>query len=64
MYLTVILKEVKYEDDQKTEGRIMYKQILNAKLKTGKRSKKSELPRSPLGRRRSASKKKSTCKSK
>jgi hypothetical protein len=63
--LTVILKEVIYEEDQKTDGRIMYKQILNTKLKTGKRSQKTELPRrSPLRRRRSASKKKSACKSK
>jgi hypothetical protein len=47
--LRVILKEVKYEDDQKTDGRILYKQILNAKLKTGKLSQKTELPRrSPL----------------
>jgi len=52
-----------YEDDQKIDGRIMYKQILNVKLKTGKGSQITELPRSSL-RRRSASKKKSTCKSK
>jgi len=46
---------------KKTDGRIMYKDILNAKLKTGKRSKKTELPkRHPLRRRRSASMKRST----
>jgi hypothetical protein len=53
-------KEIKYEDDQKTDDRIMYKQILTAKLKTGKGSQITGLPRSPLKRRRSASKKKCT----
>jgi len=38
IYLTVILIEVDEEDDQKTDGGILYKQILiNAKLQTGKR---------------------------
>ena len=43
-------------DDQKTDGATIYKQILiHAKIKNGKRGKKTELTgRSPLRRRRSA----------
>jgi hypothetical protein len=36
-YSTIILREVDYEDDQKIDGGIVYKQILiNAKLQIGK----------------------------
>jgi len=37
-YLTIILREVDYEEDQNRDGGIMQKQIVvNAKLQTGKR---------------------------
>jgi len=53
MYLTVILREVDYGDDQKTDGGIVYKQKLNEKLQIGERVKKTELTgRSPLRRER------------
>jgi hypothetical protein len=40
-YLTIILREVDYEDDQKTYGVIVYQQTLvNAKLQIGKRGQK------------------------
>ena len=39
-YLQIIPKEVEEEDDQKTDGENLYKQILvGTKLKTGKRGK-------------------------
>jgi hypothetical protein len=39
--LTIILREVDYEDDQKTYGGIVYQQTLvNAKLQIGKRGQK------------------------
>ena len=55
-YLTMILMEVDYVDDQKTDGGIMLKQVFtNAKLQIGKRGKKIELTgRSPLKRQGSA----------
>ena len=41
-YLTIIIREVDKEDDQKTDGGTVYKQILiHAKLKTGKRGQKN-----------------------
>jgi len=54
-YLTKILWDVVQEDDQKTDGVFVYKQILiNAKLQIGNRDKKTELTeRSPLTKRRS-----------
>jgi len=47
---TSILREVNYEDDQKTEGGIVCTQILiNAKLQIGKMGPKTELTgRSPF----------------
>jgi hypothetical protein len=53
---TIILREVNYEDDQITDGGIVYKQILiNAKLQIVKRGQKTELAgSSPFRRRRSA----------
>jgi hypothetical protein len=40
-YSTINLREVDYKDDQKTDGGIVYKQILiNAKLQIGKRGQK------------------------
>ena len=40
-YLTIILREFDYEDDQNIDGGTAYKQILvNAKLQSGKRGKK------------------------
>jgi hypothetical protein len=43
-YLTIILNEVDEEDDQKTDGGTVYKQIIiNAKLQIRKRGKKSRV---------------------
>ena len=40
-YSTINLREVDFEDDQKTDGGNVYKQILiNAKLQIGKRGQK------------------------
>jgi hypothetical protein len=55
-HLIIIPGEVDEEEDQKRDDGNMYKQtVIDAKLKTGKRSQKTELTgRSPLRRRRSA----------
>jgi hypothetical protein len=55
-YLIIIPKEVDQEEDQETDGGIVYKQILRSvKLTTGKKDKKIELTgKGPLRRRRSA----------
>jgi hypothetical protein len=54
-YLIIIPREVDSEDDQKTDGGIVYKQILiDAKLQTGKRGQKQLTGLSPLRRQRSA----------
>ena len=43
-YLTIILRKVDQDDDQKTDGGTVYKQMsINAKLQIGKRSQKTEL---------------------
>jgi hypothetical protein len=54
--ITITLKEANYEDDQKTDGGTVYKQILiDAKLQNGERSQKTELAgRNTLRRRRSS----------
>jgi hypothetical protein len=54
-YLTITLRDVDKEDDQKINGGTVYKHILiNAKLQIGKRGPKTQLTwRSPLRRRRS-----------
>jgi hypothetical protein len=40
-YLTIILREVNWEDDKKTDDRIVYRKVLrNAKLQIGKMLKK------------------------
>jgi len=54
--MTIILREVKQDDNQKTDGGTVYKQILvNVILQTGKRCQKTELTwRCQLSRRRSA----------
>jgi hypothetical protein len=40
-YSAIILREVDYEDDQKADGGIVYKQLfITAKLQTGKRGQK------------------------
>jgi hypothetical protein len=55
-YLTIILREVDCEDDQKTDGRTLHRQILmNAKVKPRKRGKEREMTgRIALRRGRSA----------
>jgi hypothetical protein len=55
-YLIIIPKEVDQEDDQETDGGIVYKQTLRSvKLTTGKKGQKTELTgKRPLRRRRSA----------
>jgi hypothetical protein len=55
-YLIIIPKEVDQEDDQETDGGIVYKQTLKSvKLTTGKKGKKTELTgKGPLRRRRSS----------
>ena len=51
-YLTIVLREVNEEDDQKTDGETVYKHILlSAKLKTGQKGQGTALTgRSPLRR--------------
>jgi hypothetical protein len=55
-YLIIIPKEVDQEDDQETDGGIVYKRTLRSvKLTTGKKGKKTELTgKGPLRRRRSS----------
>jgi hypothetical protein len=55
LYLPIILRHINQEDNRKTVGGIVYKQILIiAKLQIGKRGQKTELTgRSPLRRQRS-----------
>jgi hypothetical protein len=55
-YLIRIIKEVDQEDDQETDGGIVYKQTLRTvKLTTGKKGQKTELTgKGPLRRRRPA----------
>jgi hypothetical protein len=51
MYLTKILKEADYEEDQKTDGGIVYKEILvNANLKLERGEGTDLTGRSPLRR--------------
>jgi hypothetical protein len=43
-YLTIVQREVDYEDDLKVNGRTVYKQMLiNAKLQIGNGGKKREV---------------------
>jgi hypothetical protein len=54
--MTIILREVKQDDNHKTDGGTVYKQILvNERLQIGKRCQKRELTwRRQLSRQRSA----------